>query len=275
MKQILIYIQRTLNTSKAKYVKALISSLAVFGVTVYATQTNVFCFFEATKTCIFAIAIACIWSGTFNVVSEFSQAAYLQYEIAFNRLLPMAYLVGNSFLQMGLCLIQALGCSLIFKAFFNYKSTDLIITTDMDVFITLFLALFVSSMMGQLLGLIVKTIHSALQIMPIVLILQLLLSGCLFELKPAVLKAVSGFTVSKWTYETLGSIFDIDSAAYPLALSATYPQIEKVGSGVFQHTSTHVLSGWLHMGMLALLFLTLAYLVLIIRKSGGRLYEQR
>lgn len=76
---------------------------------------------------------------------------------------------------------------------------------------------------------------------PFVLIIQLLFSGILFELKGAGSK-IAYATISKWSVESLGSIADLNSLT--LKMQEEIPGIEHEFQEIFEFTRKHLMSNW-------------------------------
>lgn len=65
------------NKNVSYAVKNVVSSLLIYCLTCYAIKEGVFDEYSSTKTCLFAILMCNIWSGTFNSITVFySEAKY-------------------------------------------------------------------------------------------------------------------------------------------------------------------------------------------------------
>ena len=85
---------------------------------------------------------------------------------------------------------------------------------------------------------------------PFVLIIQLLFSGILFELKGAGSK-IAYATISKWSVESLGSIADLNSLT--MKMQEEIPGIEHEFQDIFESVSKHLLTNWAILGGIVVL----------------------
>ena len=105
--------------------------------------------------------------------------------------------------------------------------------------------------------------------MPFVLILQLIMSGVLFDLSGWSEK-ISYITFSKWGMSAFGSIADLNSEDLPLRLSKVYPQIIKPGDeSCYDHTSGNLLTAWLWCAGISVVCYIVSILSLKIRNRDS------
>ena len=78
-----------------------------------------------------------------------------------------------------------------------------------EMFLTLFMTLTASRALGLVISSLVHSGDKAMTIAPFVLIIQLLFSGILFDLK-GITKYISYVTISRWSVGALGSITKIN-----------------------------------------------------------------
>ncbi|MDE5932397.1 MAG: hypothetical protein K2H40_07950, partial [Lachnospiraceae bacterium] len=91
--------------------------------------------------------------------------------------------------------------------------------------------------LGMAVSSIVKSTTTAMTVMPFLLIVQLVFSGVLFELKDY-LELIAKVTLSKWGMEALGSIVDMDSLPYNDIGWQIIPR------DVYAFESGHVMTAW-------------------------------
>ena len=93
--------------------------------------------------------------------------------------------------------------------FIDFPSDGVLLGNSMiEYFITLFLIIWGSDIMGIMISSVANTPNVAMTAMPFVLILQLIMSGVLFKLKPWA-NFIAKITFSKWGIYALGCIGDI------------------------------------------------------------------
>lgn len=211
MRSLVYYIDRWSSTQIPYLVKNIISAICIFALTCFAVKSGAFEEYTATKACLFAVLMCNIWSGTFNSIALFySESEYITDDL--NKFLSVkTYVVANLLIQLLLCLVEALTCTMLFKLFYNYDATGIVFENkSMEYSVTFFLILISADILGFLVGMIIKNITSAMSIIPIILIVQFLFSGCLFDLE-GILLTFARFTTAKWGFAALGAITNLNA----------------------------------------------------------------
>lgn len=205
---------------------------------------DMFTTYESTKSGFFTIASACIWIGIFNSVQsickehEIIRAEYRQ------GMKLSAYISANIFWQMLLCLVQSVVIFAVCNVFIDFNSDGIITSAYVEYFITIFLLTFGSAVMGIMLSSIAGNPTTAMTIMPFVLILQLIMSGVLFELSGTSEK-IAYITFSKWGMSAFGSIADLNNTKYPLKISEAYPMVERLETeACYDCVASNLLTAW-------------------------------
>ena len=93
---------------------------------------------------------------------------------------------------------------------FDKSPAHLLISVYVENFITIYLLTFGAAVLGLMISSISSTPTTAMTIMPFVLIVQLVMSGVLFELKGAA-EAFSYITLSKWGMSAFGCEANLNS----------------------------------------------------------------
>lgn len=240
MKSLIYYIDRWNSTQTPYLIKNVISAICIFALTCFAVKSGAFEEYTATRACLFAVLMCNIWSGTFNSIALFySESEYITDDL--NKFLSVStYVVANLLIQLFLCIVEALACTVIFKLFYNYETAGIALDNrNIEYSITFFLILISADMLGFLVGMLIKNITSAMSIIPIILIIQFLFSGCLFELE-GILRTFAKFTTAKWGFAALGAITNLNSYL---------PSDTK--NELFEYSSTHVIYCWKQLFLLA------------------------
>ena len=100
---------------------------------------------------------------------------------------------------------------MLFSLFFDFDSVCVVIgNRTVDFFITFFLITLSADILGLLVGMMINDINSIMTVVPIILIAQLLLSGCLFDLE-GIMEKAANFTTARWGFYALGSVADLNS----------------------------------------------------------------
>ena len=155
-----------------------------------------------TRTGLFAIACACIWIGLFNSVQSIcSERGTVKHEHMMSGLSLSAYICSHLIYELFICALEALITELLMLLYFK-EAVQNSIFSPFDLYVSLLLLTFASDACGILISSISKTPEMAMTIMPFVLIVQLIMSGFIFELK-GIAKVISFLTISKWGMRTL------------------------------------------------------------------------
>lgn len=266
MKRMKIFMRRSNELSRKDILITLFTSVVVFSLVAYATRKNVFSIFEATKSNIFSMIMAAVWVGLCATISTWSSEEYHIMPQIKNNLLPVgSYIAGHLCIQLGLSAMQALIGTVIYEAFFDYANTGIVFPhVNIEVWLTLFLVIFASATLGLFVGLLISNIKSAMTVLPLVLIAQLLFSKGIFELENEI-ERVSNFVVARYGIAALGSIFDINQ--YPIAIKVKYPQVEQVINDLFQMNTEYILECWIGLVILAFVPIVAAYILLFMKKN--------
>lgn len=241
---ILYYMQRWVDTQYMYFVKNIAMLLVIFSLACTVVRDGV-----QSESCLFTLLMCCIWSGTFNSISLFySEENYVVDDL--NKFLSVkVYIISNFVMQLVLCALESLFCTAILKLFYEYGADGLVFDrADTEYYVTFFMILISSDMVAFSVGMLVKNINTAMSVIPAILIVQFLFSGCLFELDSHFEK-IACFTSAKWGFSALGTI-----------------------SGVrrFMHEPQQLIKCWTTMGGITVLFFLISGLFLYMRLNYGR-----
>lgn len=200
---------------------------------------DVFDIFEPTKQILFTFSCSGIWIGIFNTIQEVcKERAILKREYMSNLRLT-TYVLSKYFVQLIISLVQtAIFTGLFTVLMGNLPAEGVFTSCFVEVFITMWLTIYASSSLGLLVSSVMKNGDRAMAVSPFLLIIQLLFSGILFELKGAS-KIISYFTVSRWSVEALGNIINMNG------LRHQYELIEYKPDALFEHGLGHLGQTWL------------------------------
>lgn len=222
--------------------------LAAF-ITIWIAGENMFVNMESTKSACFILVCAAIWGGLFNSIQVVvKERPNIKRDYVSGALRIPCYTGSRASVQFVLCAIQSLvlTCS-IYGVHVVYDNTlpnePLILSSVMvEYYITLFFVTFAADAMGLMISCFVKSEQLASQLSPYILIVQLLFSGVLFEMKGAA-STVSGLMLSRWGMEALGNISNLNRISSRIAKDVPYykqPFMEE-----FEHTVAHLRNTWL------------------------------
>ncbi len=205
---------------------------------------DMFTTYESTKSGFFTIASACIWIGIFNSI----QSICREHEIIrseYRQGTRMSlYIMANIRWQFVLCLVQSMVVFIICMIFIDFNSKGILTSAYVEYFITMFFLTFGSAVLGVMISSISGNPTTAMTIMPFVLILQLIMSGVLFDLS-GWSENIAYITYSKWGMSAFGSIADLNSSDFPLKISEAFPDVVRLETeSCYDHEASNLLASW-------------------------------
>ncbi len=184
---------------------------------------------ESTQSGFFTIASACIWIGIFNSIQSIcKEHDTIREEYRAGARLS-SYVTANVLWQMVISLIQSMIILIVCMFFIDFNTDGVMMHAYIEYFITIFLLVGGADIMGLMISSIAGTATTAMTIMPFVLILQLIMSGVLFELD-GWSEAIAYITFSKWGMGAFGSIADLNGEHLPMAVNAELQDASKDAS---------------------------------------------
>lgn len=182
---------------------------------------DMFTSLERTKSGFFTLASACIWLGIFNSIQSICKEHDIIRSEYRQGMKLSSYISANILWQALLSLVQSILIYIVCIAFgFFGDSVGMGVVTHayIEYFVTIYLLTFGSSCMGIMVSSVSGNPTTAMTIMPFVLILQLIMSGVLFELEGAS-EAVANITYSKWGMSAFASTADLNSISHAMEIT--------------------------------------------------------
>ncbi len=235
--------------------------------------------YSDTKSMMFTLSCAAIWIGLFNSIQEIcKERSILKREYMANLRLPV-YMGSKVGVQAVIGLIQAILLSETFLLLAQHMMKSdrdpqvlfpgsiqtlggWAVTTE--IILTVWLTIIASMALGLIVSAIVKTGDKAMVVAPFLLIVQLLFSGILFELK-GISERIADLTVSKWSVDclcTIANIGNIDSDLHP-------SQSEK-DKGMFIWDPHTLTQDWVVLLVMAAVCIVISTIVLRSVAKDGR-----
>ena len=179
--------------------KAFISSGIITFLISCVTGSNMFKSYRETRNGAFALVCACIWIGIFNSIQSVCKERDIIKREHRSGMSVFAYVSAHALFELVQCIIEAVIVTVITMIFNSGNMPDkgVMLPVFLEFTVSFFIIIFCSDMLGLMVSCIVKTPQTAMTVMPFVLILQLILSGMIFELKGFTEK-LSYLMVSKW-----------------------------------------------------------------------------
>ena len=215
-REISIYIKRFLRVfvHEKRYFSIILSTIFMTVLIAWVTGENIFLQYSPTRNGAFALVCACIWIGIFNSIQSIcKERATIKEEHRHHGLTFTSYTIAHMLFQALLCLTESL---LVLGIIFLMKGSNLLqdgklpFQTMFAFYITFFLIIYASDIFGLAASAISKNTDFAMTIMPFLLIVQLILSGFVFELEENA-RVLSNITISKWGLNAICIATDINS----------------------------------------------------------------
>ena len=236
---------------------------------------NMFSNFESTKSGFFTLASACIWLGIFNSIQSVCKEHDIVRSEYRQGMRLTSYISANVMWQMVLCFVQSIIIfivCLIFGYFGNNVGSGVIMNAYVEYFITIFLLVFGSSVLGIMISSISGNPTTAMTIMPFILILQLIMSGVLFNLS-GFSEVIANFTFSKWGMSAFAATADLNDIEH--VMEQQLPQISTMISdqysveAAYEATSGNLLGSWVWCILLTVASAAVSILGLKIKNRGS------
>lgn len=267
--QIKIYVGKCFRTFiNEKGWKSLVSTLIISVILAWIIGDNTFWVNESTKSGIFAMICGCIWIGLFNSIQTVCRERDIIKREHRTGLHITSYIAAHLIFEFVQCVAEALIITIIFDAFRDFPSNGAVTNwIGLEFFISFTLILFSADALGLMVSCIVRTENAAMTVMPFVLIIQLVMSGMMFEI-PANAVWVKEMTISKWGVTAICSSSDINEIPNKDTvekLQAAYDSDDEFKSwkelgltqeyeGEYEPTSQHVFMCWLMLILFAAVY---------------------
>lgn len=203
---------------------------------------RVFEIYESTKSILFALSCAGIWIGLFNSIQEICKERVILKREYMGNVKLWSYTLSKFTIQTLVGCLQAAIMTGIFGLAVGLPKQGILLAGSFpEIFVTVWLTITASMALGFIISAVVKSGDKAMTCAPFVLIIQLLFSGILFELK-GLGNQIAYATISKWSVEGLGSIADLNSLT--LKMQEEMPNLTHEFQEMFETTKGHLLTNW-------------------------------
>ena len=209
---------------------------------------DVFEVYNSTQSILFALTCAGIWVGLFNSIQEICKERNILKREYMANLRLGAYVLSKFVVQFILSFIQAVIMLGIFVLLVGMPETG--VETDspfMQMFITMLLTIFSSSAIGLIVSAVSKNSDKAMTYAPFLLIIQLLFSGILFELK-GITEKIAYLTVSRWSISSFGTISNLNNLKTTMTTTQngveTTMEVAAKFKEVYEYVMSNLTSAW-------------------------------
>lgn len=177
--------------------------------------------FTGTQTGLFMLACVAIFVGICNSIQEICKERNILKREYMTNLRLSSYITSKLVVQGLVCAVQILLIMVIFFISISnkaYPSSGVVFGSAMiEMYVTMFLIAFASDTIALLISSIVKNSSTANTFIPIVLIVQIVFSGVLFDLGET-MDTVANIMISKWGIAALASTCRLNEGRLALLL---------------------------------------------------------
>ncbi len=202
--------------------------------------------YDDTKSGFFAICSAAIWIGIFNSIQSICKEHEIIRAEYRSGMKISSYITAHALWQLVICLIQSAIVMAVSTIFIDYNNNGLIFGSALpEYFITLFLVTYSADIMGLMVSSIAGNSTTAMIVMPFVLIVQLIMSGVLFELD-GWSEFISYITLSKWGMSCFGSISNMNDMPLNASDSMDLPgKIMPKPEECYDNVASNLYTAWI------------------------------
>ena len=208
--------------------------------------------FGGTQTGLFMLVCVAIFVGICNSIQEICKERNILKREYMTNLRLGSYVISKLVVQAVICAVQMIVVMLIFYLFVHNKTMPekgvILSSIWLEFYITMFLLAFAADTMSLVISSIVKNSATANTFIPIILIVQIVFSGVLFEMK-GFMDTFSNLMISKWGIAAFAAstglndsqaIFLIENPSYQLQLGSEMSIVQDI----YQRTPANLLKIW-------------------------------
>lgn len=261
LRQLTVLVQRSLRLIAND--KLLLGSLilqAPFMVLVIKLVAEPECFTSnliniGSRTALFILAAMSAFMGTLNSYREICKEREIILREASVGVSLGAVVLSKALVLLCIEALQAAVLTLGFVNIVHVPQNHLLFETDLEIYISVLLMLFASSAVGLLVSSVFKNGESAILVVLVLMIGQVVFSGILFNLTGAA-SAIASVIVCRWGMGALGASTDLNSRLKFLNAGFDGP--------MYDATVTNLLHSWQMLALISVVCLLAAWLVLQI-----------
>jgi hypothetical protein len=235
--------------------KNLVSTGLIMLLICSVTGSGMFNEYAQTRKGAFAVICACIWIGLFNSIQSICRERDIIKREHRTGLHISSYIMAHVVYEGALCLAETFLVTVILcvRNIGHMPPSGLVFPMIIDLFLSLWLVIFGADMLALLVSCIVKTENSAMTVMPFVLIIQLIMSGMIFELS-GITEIISAFTLSRWGLDAISAIANTKTN---VNLGYHYS-----GASGCDATAGNLILLWMRLLLFALIYIIIAIIML-------------
>lgn len=208
-----------------------------------------------SRTALFIISAMAAFMGTLNSYREICKEREIILREASVGVSLLAVVLSKAFVLLLIEDVQAAILTFGFVRIVHIPQNNLLLDTNVEIFVSILLMLVASSAIGLLISAIFKSGESAILVVLVLMIGQVVFSGILFTLT-GVAAQIAAVIVCRWGMGALGASTDLNSRLAWLKQGFDSP--------MYDATVANLMHSWQMMGLITVVCLIAAWLVLQI-----------
>ena len=208
-----------------------------------------------SRTALFIISAMAAFMGTLNSYREICKEREIILREASVGVSLLAVVLSKAFVLLLIEDVQAAILTFGFVRIVHIPQNHLLLDTNVEIFVSILLMLVASSAIGLLISAIFKSGESAILVVLVLMIGQVVFSGILFTLT-GVAARIAAVIVCRWGMGALGASTDLNSRLAWLKQGFDSP--------MYDATVANLMHSWQMMGLITVVCLIAAWLVLQI-----------
>lgn len=215
-----------------------------------------------SRTALFILSAMAAFMGTLNSYREICKERDIILREASVGVNLLAVVLSKAFVLLLVEIVQAAILAFGFVQVVHVPQNHLLFETNLEIFLTVLLMLFASSATGLLVSAIFKSGETAILVVLVLMIGQVVFSGIMFTLT-GVSSSIASVIVCRWGMGALGASTDLNSRLAWLKAGFDGP--------MYDATVANLLNCWQMLGLIAVVCIAAAWLILQIsfdRRKG-------
>ena len=208
-----------------------------------------------SRTALFIISAMAAFMGTLNSYREICKEREIILREASVGVSLLAVVLSKAFVLLLIEDVQAAILTFGFVRIVHIPQNHLLLDTNVEIFVSILLMLVASSAIGLLISAIFKSGESAILVVLVLMIGQVVFSGIMFTLT-GVAARIAAVIVCRWGMGALGASTDLNSRLAWLK--------QGFDSRMYDATVANLMHSWQMMGLITVVCLIAAWLVLQI-----------
>ena len=195
---------------RSSFILALLSGPLTILITAFSFGTELPVSIDSSNILqlLFIFSCIAIWIGLSNSIQEISQESAIYFRERLLNLGLLPYIGSKLLIRGGIALLQTILIAIAILILFKSPDSTLI-SWSIGLVITTFLTLIASTSLSLMISACVKDSNQGTNILPLLMIPQIILSGVLFKLD-GLSKIVSWFMLSRWSVGAYGILAQVN-----------------------------------------------------------------